>query len=198
MITFCQIGCSSTGQRYTQTPIKAKKLTLIEERKLKVIVASTPNTRKQEFFETTVPIALALQEKYDVPASAMLAMSLYESRYGTSKLAIEAKNYFGIKALDRKWKGKVYRIQTRDGRKKHVQPFRYYDSIEESFHDYITFLKSNRRYRKAFLALESKQFVRTVLRSGYCPDRTYYAAILAILSNNNLLSLDTTMHHLRE
>ena len=68
-------------------------------------------------------------KKYGVPASITLAQGLLESGYGSSYLAIEAKNHFGIKAYSRGWKGPVVRCD--DDAKD--EPFCKFSSVEEGY-----------------------------------------------------------------
>lgn len=49
------------------------------------------------FLEDIKPIAVELSQKYQIPASVIMAMAAMESGYGFSRNAIFANNFFGIK-----------------------------------------------------------------------------------------------------
>ena len=52
---------------------------------------------KETFFEKNADIAIDQFVKYGIPASVTLAQMSLESGQGTSSLAREGNNYFGIK-----------------------------------------------------------------------------------------------------
>jgi hypothetical protein len=49
------------------------------------------------FLEDIKPIAVELSQKYQIPASVIMAMAAMESGYGFSRNAVFANNFFGIK-----------------------------------------------------------------------------------------------------
>lgn len=51
----------------------------------------------REFLESIRPIAIELGQKYQIPASVVMAMAATESGYGYSRNAVFANNFFGIK-----------------------------------------------------------------------------------------------------
>lgn len=53
------------------------------------------------YIERFAPIAVQEMEKYGIPASISLAQGLLESRAGTSKLAVQTNNHFGLKCFSR-------------------------------------------------------------------------------------------------
>lgn len=50
-----------------------------------------------EFINRYTPYAMEQQVKYGIPSSVTLAQMALESTWGTSRLAREDNNYFGIK-----------------------------------------------------------------------------------------------------
>lgn len=63
---------------------------------------STPTQREQEAFVNEIAeYAVQAQEKWGVPASAIIGMAIIESGYGTTRIAHHANNIFGIKV----WNG---------------------------------------------------------------------------------------------
>ena len=79
-------------------------------------------------------IAQEQQRLYGIPASITLAQGLLESAAGGSKLAVAARNHFGIKCHD--WEG--------DAVKYKGDCYRMYGSVEESYTDHSMFLLRDR------------------------------------------------------
>ena len=59
---------------------------------------SNVSTQMKESFINKISIpAMEANEKWGIPASAMIGMAILESGYGTTRIAIHANNFFGIK-----------------------------------------------------------------------------------------------------
>jgi len=145
---------------------------------------------KADFIKQITPIAIEIQEKYNIPASVTIAMAAIESNYGRSTLSKEANNYFGIKA-DISWNGDIYKAYTHDLDVYHVQKFRSYDSMEESFEDYALFLTQHPRYANAFNYTNNPvKFCKRVLNSGYCPTPDYLENVIYVRDNYSLAQYD--------
>jgi len=99
-------------------------------------------------------------------------------------------NLFGIKAGD-DWKGAratTETIEFRDGlMRKERARFRAYASPEESFSDYVDFLKRNPRYSNALRqAGDTQAFTRALSDAGYATDPDYAGKINRILDSSHL------------
>lgn len=153
-------------------------------------VLNTATGSQRQFLEKAVPEAIRLQVQTGIPASAILAMSIYESGYGRSTLAKEYNNFFGIKAFSN-WDGpRAKNMSTVDSGVKTRADFRAYPSVYEGFVGYTEYLRDNKRYSKAFDTTTGEAFVKEVLRGGYCPDGDYLGNIKTIMARHNLKSLD--------
>ena len=87
---------------------------------------------KNEFYEKYAPIAIEQQIKYGIPASVTLAQMGFESSFGTSRLARESSNFFGVKQGS-SWKGPVsYHIDDHN----HPEAFRVYQDVRASVEDH--------------------------------------------------------------
>jgi flagellum-specific peptidoglycan hydrolase FlgJ len=145
---------------------------------------------QREFLALMIPEALRVQITHGVPASATMAMSIYESAYGKSELATNAHNFFGIKAFESVWSGPRVYTMTRDSGVKRMAYFRSYPDVEAAVEGYALFLRSNERYSAAFGHRDGALFVEQVLKAGYCPDKDYLAHIKAIMERHGLRNLD--------
>jgi flagellar protein FlgJ len=99
-----------------------------------------------------------------------------------------SNNFFGVKA-DERWGGdrvSVGTIEYRNGvMKKENALFRAYSSIEDSFKDYVNFLKSNPRYQNALdNSADNKLFTKELQRAGYATDPSYAEKINNILNGD--------------
>ncbi|MFZ5805691.1 MAG: glycoside hydrolase family 73 protein [Verrucomicrobiota bacterium] len=147
----------------------------------------------RDFFEKALPEAMLVQITYGIPASAVMAMSIYESAYGKSSLSENYHNYFGIKAFD-DWKGaRAVSMPTKDSGVATTADFRAYRSLREGFLGYAQFIKDSDRYQRAFRAKNGVQFVSALLRSGYCPDSSYLDNIEQLMERHHLLELDEAL-----
>ncbi|MES2309238.1 MAG: glucosaminidase domain-containing protein [Verrucomicrobiota bacterium] len=149
------------------------------------------NSKQARFLDEALPEALRLQFTENIPASACIAMAIYESQYGQSKLAREHHNFFGLKAFSN-WEGKrAENMVTRDSGVLTTADFRAYANTSEGFDGYVQFLKNSDRYEHALQAHNGVEFVSGLLRAGYCPDSTYLDSIRIIMDRHKLNKLDS-------
>ncbi len=150
----------------------------------------TASGQQRAFLSAIVPLAIRLQTAYRIPASATVGMAIYESRYGTSVLAQEHNNFFGIKALDPSWSGEKTYQPTRDSGVATHAYFRKYPSMESGIEGYAQFLRNSERYQGAFGARRGIDFIQSVLKAGYCPDGDYAGNVSNIIERHRLAELD--------
>lgn len=127
-------------------------------------------------------------KKYGVPASITLAQGLLESGYGSSYLAIEAKNHFGIKAYSRGWKGPVVRCD--DDAKD--EPFCKFSSVEEGYEYHSTFLRNNTRYNVLFTydIRDYESWAKGLKQCGYATNPKYPQLLIDLIEKNHLDTYD--------
>jgi flagellar protein FlgJ len=71
-----------------------------------------------------------------------------------------------------------------------TQAFRAYQSIEESFEDYVNFIQSNPRYQSALeKAADPEQYLEEIQKSGYATDPDYARKIHSIFLREQLFQL---------
>ncbi|MCV3319902.1 glucosaminidase domain-containing protein [Pediococcus pentosaceus] len=128
-------------------------------------------------------------------ASVAMAQAVLESGDGTSSLAQEAHNLFGIKA-DSTWKGATYTKSTKEvinGRTVTINAsFRKYASIKDSIADYAKKLESRAQYANAF-APKSANYVasiKAIKAGGYATSTTYVGSIINCINSNGFFKLD--------
>ncbi|MCO6055425.1 flagellar assembly peptidoglycan hydrolase FlgJ [Pseudomonas sp. MOB-449] len=143
---------------------------------------------RNEFIETLLPMAEKAAERIGVDPRYLVAQAALETGWGKSIIreadGDSSHNLFGIKA-HKSWDGDSARVLTTEykGGKavKEAASFRSYDSFEQSFHDYVSFLQNNDRYQQALGSTEKpEQFVRELQKAGYATDPQYARKISQI------------------
>lgn len=143
--------------------------------------------RYEEYINRFCEMAVSQQEEYGIPASITLAQGLLESGAGSSTLASEGNNHFGIKC-HKEWNGKTM-LRDDDAPD---ECFRVYETPEESYRDHSLFLLRP-RYQKLF-ELETTDYqgwAKTLRECGYATDPNYAVRLIAIIERYSLYSYDT-------
>lgn len=139
---------------------------------------------------------LAIVEMYrtGIPASITLAQGLQESYYGTSELAIQANNHFGIKCKSY-WTGKTYYYKDDDKDRKGQlveSCFRAYDSDIDSYIDRSNFLMQTERYKPLFSLdrTDYTQWAYGLKNCGYASDPEYASKLIDKIEKYQLYRFD--------
>ena len=129
------------------------------------------NEQQSAFRDRAVALAKKIGPQYGVDWRLMVAAAILESGWGTSELAREALNLFGIKAKDATtqiwhlYKGEYYRK---------------YEHEEDSFHSYGWHMKNSSLYAEARDA--ALQMFVDVMAPVYCPpDQEYSTKIMGLI-----------------
>ena len=142
----------------------------------------------KEFIETMLPMAEEAAQKIGVDARYLVAQAALETGWGKSIIRQQdgssSHNLFGIKAHGG-WQGESARVLTTeykgDTAVKEAASFRAYDSYQQSFNDYVSFLQGNGRYQEALDSTENpERFVRELQQAGYATDPQYARKIAQI------------------
>jgi len=143
---------------------------------------------KDDFVATMMPLAKDAAARIGVDPSVLVAQAALETGWGKSIMRQSdggsSYNLFGIKAQGG-WKGPEARAITsefRDGQMvKETADFRAYDSYASSFHDLVSFLQNNSRYKETLKSADSpEQFVKELQKAGYATDPSYASKISQI------------------
>ncbi|HFU4397823.1 TPA: GBS Bsp-like repeat-containing protein, partial [Streptococcus suis] len=158
---------------------------------------SQMTTSQQSFFNKILPAIQQVSQKNSIVTSVMLAQSILESGWGTSQLATNAYNIFGIKA-DSSWKGNTYTVQTKEvvnGKTITVEKqFRAYKSLLESISDYGSFFTSTawriNNYASFLKATNHETALTSLLASGYATDPAYAEKLKSLIQRYGLDQYD--------
>ena len=140
------------------------------------------------YIETYKEIAINKMVEYRIPASITLAQGIFESACGTSRLATEANNHFGIKC-HKEWEGDT--IKHNDDELQEC--FRKYLKPEESYNDHSLFLISRPRYAKLFTldVMDYPGWARGLKTAGYATNPQYADKLISLIERFDLARHDT-------
>ncbi|WP_259658938.1 glycoside hydrolase family 73 protein [Burkholderia pseudomallei] len=127
-----------------------------------------------------------------IPASFTVADAALESGWGTSQLAQQARNLFGIKAND--WNGPTVSMPTREYINNQwvteIAQWRSYPDWLSSIQDHAVFLQSEPRYASAFQYADGPEFAAAIAACGYATDPNYANEVISIIATHDLTRLD--------
>ena len=153
------------------------------------LIAQTTDYQKQvkHYIEKYQRVAVNEMNLYKIPASITLAQGILESTAGTSKLATNANNHFGIKC-HKEWTGKTF---FQDDETKN-ECFRKYGNPLESFRDHSHFLTRRDRYKVLFeLDITDYQgWARGLKSAGYATNPKYADILIKTIETYKLQKFD--------
>jgi flagellum-specific peptidoglycan hydrolase FlgJ len=152
-------------------------------------------TPQEQFIGSIAEAAVESADRTGVPASVTIAQAILESYWGSSRLARDANNFFGIKAQTKGGSaGSVaYSVWEVIGGRNVVQnqAFRAYNTISESFVDHGLFFVENGRYSGAMAAKnDPRQFARAINQAGYATDPAYASKLIGLMDRYDLYRYD--------
>lgn len=145
------------------------------------------NTQIEMYINQYKDIAVDEMNKYGIPASITLAQGIHESAAGTSKLALNSNNHFGIKC-HKDWEGPGYKHDD-DAPK---ECFRVYNDPTESFKDYSQFLLGRAWYKPLF-SLDKRDYKGWSIglkKAGYATNPKYAEVLISLIERYQLHQYD--------
>jgi flagellar protein FlgJ len=193
------VGDSTSLQAYRQNPV-ASALSYASASPLqqtpgdqpaahKTAETSAPLESPRQFIHSLWSAAQRAANSIGLPPEALLAQAALETGWGGHVMPAgdggSSHNLFGIKA-DQSWDGdRVRRItlEYEDGvAVQRREYFRAYESFEDSFQDYVEFLKNNPRYADALANThDSRAYFDALQQAGYATDPSYAEKIVSVL-----------------
>lgn len=158
---------------------------------------SATGDRNQDYVSRYKDAAISEMERGGIPASIILGQGIIESAAGTSDLAQNANNHFGIKCAGG-WSGGTY-YKTDDDKDKDGNSiescFRKYSDVSESFHDHGEFLRDPKKYnRYGFLfnldRTDYKSWARGLQSAGYATNPNYSTQLINLIERYRLFEYD--------
>ncbi len=146
------------------------------------------------FVRAVWPHARDAAKSLGIAPRALVAQAALETGWGQAVIrgadGRSSHNLFGIKA-DTRWDGPRVAVPTMEYQNgvlaRTRAAFRAYDSVQESFADYVRFLQSNRRYSVALeQAGRPERFFQALQEAGYATDPRYADKVLGIMRGDTL------------
>lgn len=158
---------------------------------------------KQSFIKEISSHAVAIQKKHRLLPSLIIAQACLESGFGSSRLAKEGKNLFGIKGT---YNGSFVEMNTKEWDRKTgwfsvKAKFRKYPSWQDSIEDHALLFvhglsreKSN-RYKALIGETDYKKASMAVKTAGYATNPDYPQLLNRIIEQYNLTQYDNHVKH---
>jgi len=158
---------------------------------------SATGDRNLDYVSRFKDAAVREMETGGIPASIILAQGILESAAGTSDLAQNANNHFGIKCAGN-WTGASYykTDDDKDANGKSIEScFRSYKEVGDSYHDHGEFLRDPKKYnRYGFLfnldRTDYKSWARGLQSAGYATSPTYSSQLINLIERYKLYEYD--------
>lgn len=141
----------------------------------------------QDYVERFSGIAVEEMKKFAIPASISLAQGLIESRAGTSKLAVNNNNHFGIKCFSRNCKKGHCTNFTDDT---HKDFFRKFKNPWDSWRAHSQLLASGRYKKLKKYGRDYRQWAYGLKSVGYATDPYYDKKLIDVINKYSLSKFD--------
>lgn len=159
-------------------------------------------SKQSEFIDKMAQVIcrIAKQRGYKYP-SAIIAQSILESGWGSSKLA-KYYNFFGMKCGS-SWTGKVVGMDTQEQRSDGSyytvknDAFRAYDSLEDGIKGYFDFI-SKPRYSNLKDATSPRDYLQKLKNDGYATSLKYVDNNMRVINTYDLTRFDNLDNVSRE
>lgn len=157
------------------------------------------NRQQSDFLRMAIPAAQAAQRKYGVPASVTIAQAILESSnalgWGRSQLAVEANNFFGIKATDTKNPEHYIELPTHEYLQNHIElieaKFARYEDAAESLDAHARLLAVAKRYEPCMYAAKDPElFCMRLQQCGYSTNPGYAVTLQKLIKEFDLAQFD--------
>lgn len=188
-------GSGSASDTVQAPPGSSDQVAAVINTPAKRVFPRLGNTPQEQFIASIGEAAVDSADRTGVPASVTIAQAILESYWGSSRLARDANNYFGIKSQTKAGPaGSVwFDVWEVIGGRNVVQSqaFRAYNTIAESFIDHGLFFVENARYGAAMAAKDdARQFAREINRAGYATDPAYASKLIGLMDRYDLYRYD--------
>lgn len=158
------------------------------------------NVNNTEFIKTLEKLVRKYNYQFGFSnVSVPIAQCILESNWGTSELAVNAHNYFGLKHRDGRCPSSIgvyYKIgseQNPDGSYiSSAMKWEKFYSLEDSVKGYYEFLSNepSGRYNNLKGVISPDVYVRLIKDDGYATSHEYVNNILRVIDENDLRKLD--------
>ena len=148
---------------------------------------SSPN----DFVTKLYPHAKKAADALGTQPEVLIAQSALETGWGQKMIKSadgqQSNNSFNIKA-DKRWQGDKAQVSTLEYEQgsavKRKADFRVYDSLEQSFNDFVSFISNGERYQEAKAVAEKPvEFIQALQNAGYATDPQYANKVINVMKS---------------
>ena len=143
--------------------------------------------RTKKFIKEYRSLAIQGKKEYGIPASIKMAQALIESRAGTSMLARNNNNFFGMKCFSKKC-AKGHCTNATDDH--HKDFFRTFSSPKDSWNAHSRLLSQGRYKHLQGLGGDYKKWAVGLKKAGYATDKKYANKLINTIEKYKLYRLD--------
>ena len=152
---------------------------------------------KQEFIEKIAAAVIKIAPEYGIRVfSPVIAQACLESGFGTSELATNANNFFGLKHRDGRCPSsvgiyhKVGSEQNADGSyTSSAMQWEKFNTLEDGVRGYFEFINVS-RYSNLKGITDAYKYLETIKADGYATSLKYVENVYNTLTSNNLQKYD--------
>ena len=148
----------------------------------------------QDFINSILPGAVAIQLETGLPAAVLIAQAILETGYGKSvthdkDTGQDSHNLFNIKGTGPAGGVNAWTTEYVNGAITHiVAEFRAYHSYQESFADYAALITGDKTYARAVAVKDNPwQYANMLQACGYATDPSYAIDLSALMRQWNLV-----------
>lgn len=132
----------------------------------------------QDYVERFRPAAVLLMERTGIPASVILGVSMVESAMGSSKIARQLNNYFGVKGKNKASFKSAYK---------------QYETPEHSFKDFVRMIRTKKYYPVLKGQKDYRKWLKAMNRHGYAEAKgKWISDVTQMIRRYNLDDIDRT------
>jgi len=141
----------------------------------------------RKYIERFASTAIAEMKQFGIPASITLAQGLIETDAGSSRLASESNNHFGIKC-----RSKCRHCTCRNYSDDDVYDmFRVFDTSWESFREHSKLLQIDRyKHLKKLGTNDYEGWAKGLKKAGYATDKNYDKKLIQLIEALDLQQFD--------
>lgn len=165
------------------------------ERHLQQEIIERQQNSKRLFIKAIAPEAQAMQNQYHIKASITMAQAILESNWGTSKLASQYHNLFGIKGTGPNSKLMTTKEYTRDKWVVIKDRFKVYPSWPASIKDHTQLMLNGTQYKqenyeRVIKAKNYREAAQALQDANYATDPDYASKLINVIKTYNLDKYD--------
>lgn len=149
-------------------------------------VVKIEDIEQNDYVSKYKDIAINEMKRTGIPASIKLAQGLLESASGTSRIARESNNHFGMKC-NSKCKGCTCRNYSSD---EEFDMFRVFDSVKDSYEAHSELLLRLQRYRRLLDCPDYKCWAYGLKKANYATDPLYAKKLIKLIETEKLYLYD--------